>query len=502
MKRFLIGTILLLLAGSGLRAQHILDLPEALTMPVPPERMTVEQIVARADSLHRAYRFQEALELYMDTDQMQKAAFSQNGLNLMDLCAKPHVVARQRFSRKDFFLYYPLPQHAWHPSPNQLDSSDSYPLYYPKGADVIYFSARDRAGTRSLFVTEDMDSTWRSPRHLGEAHLSIGNEVFPMLSPDGQTLYFASDGLAGVGGFDLYSSRWDAENGRWSAPMNMGFPFNSPADDLLFCETQDGKYTLFASNRDCSRDSVYVYVLDRSSIDSREPVRDVSELAELATLKAVKDPSRMDAASAMSSAPQGNANTRLYARKMEEARALRDAISKEDGQAARDSLLALLEEVNLEIRLVEQSFLQSGVVGQTEDREVVGASLSYTFAKNAMGSRFKLRMGAPLETSTFRVMPVGRFAPDNKLPDGIVYQIVLFSSAGHAGLDDLRGVSPVYERLGSNLRYTYATGLYRHYVSALLDLNSVRVLGFPAAHIVAYRDGRPIPVSVAQNEEE
>jgi len=501
MKRILSGIFLLLVAGSHLSAQNILDRPVALEMPIAPERMTPEKIVALADSLFQAYRFQEAQELYMVVGEKRKAALAQNGLNLMDVCVKPHVVARQRFSRKDFYLYYPLEAHAWHAGPNQLDSSGLYPLYYPKGADVIYYSARDRAGTRSLFVTEDLDSLWRAPRHLGEAHLSTGSEIFPLLSPDGQTLYFASDGLAGVGGFDLYSCRWDAESGRWGAPRNMGFPFNSPADDFLFCETQDGKYTLFASNRACSKDSVYVYVLDRASLGEREPVRDFAVLADLAELKAVKDPTRMDAASAMSSAPRENANTRLYARKMDEARALRDAISKENVQAARDSLLSLLEEVNLEIRLVEQSFLHSGVVAQAEDKEVVGASLSYTFAKNAMGGRFKLRVGTQAEASTFRVMPVGKFAADSKLPDGIIYQIVLFTSAGHAGLDDIRGVTPVYERLGANLRYTYSTGLYRHYASALLDLNSVRVLGFPEAHIVAYRDGRPIPVSVALNEE-
>ena len=501
MKHFLTGFLVLLASASLLSAQSILDRPVPMTMPVAPERPTKEQLVCRADSLHRAYRFRDALELYQLAGETAGAVRAQNGLNLMDLCAKPRVVARQRFSRKDFFLYYPLPQRAWYAAPNQLDSTDSYPLYFPKGADAIYYSARDRAGTRSLFVTEDTDSTWRAPRLLGESLLSVGTEIFPMLSPDGQTLYFASDGLFGVGGFDLYMSRWDAESGRWSLPVNMGFPYNSPSDDFLLCDTQDGKYTLFASNRACSADSVYVYVLERESLHKREAVRDAAALSALAALKSEKDLARMDAASAMSGAPQGNANTRLYARKMEEARKLRDAISKENIQAARDSLLGLLEEVNLEIRLVEQTFLQSGVVDPVEDKEVVGASLGYTFAKNAMGGKFKLRLDPQEGEPTFRVMPVGRFSPDKQLPEGIIYQIVLFTSAGHAGLDELRGVSPVYERLGANLRYTYSTGQYRHYANALLDLNTVRVLGFPEAHIVAYRDGRPVPVQLARQEE-
>ena len=342
------GIVFLLLAtGFSLSAQHVMDRPVPLEMPVAPARPSLEQVLAKADSLYKAYCFQDAVDLYLSVGREGEAVLAQNAANMMDFCADPHVVARQRFSRKDFYLYYPLAPHAWRTSPNPLDSLEGYPLYYPKGADAIYYSTRDRAGTRSLFVTEDLDSLWRAPRLLGESLLSTGTEVFPMLSPDGQTLYFSSDGLFGVGGLDLYMSRWDAESGRWGIPVNMGFPFNSPADDFLLCDTEDGKYTLFASNRECSRDSVYVYVLERESLQKREAVRDAAELSALAALKAVKDLARMDAASAMSGAPQENANTRLYARKMDEARKLRDAISRENVQAARDSLLSLLEEVNL-----------------------------------------------------------------------------------------------------------------------------------------------------------
>ena len=510
MKRFLTGLAVLFLATE-------------LSLPA-------QDAVTRADSLHRSYRFQEAIDLYLKAGREDKAAVSQNALNMTDFCASPHVVARQRFSRKDFFLFYPLKPHGWHPSPNPLDSLEGFPLYYPKGDDVIYFSARDRAGTRSLFVTEDLDSAWRAPRLAGEALTSTGSEIFPMLSPDGKTLYFASDGLFGMGGYDLYSCTWDPETASWSDPVNLGFPFSSPADDFLLMDTEDGKYTLFASNRDCSRDSVYIYVLEYESSRARKPVRGYEDLRRIAALRPVADPGRMDAGSAVSTGIPGNANTRLYARKMEEARALRDSIYLNEraldalrvllsqaNEAEKANLTArilekenallplrrLLEETNLEIRLVEQTFLQSGVVSssESEDREVVGAGLSYTFAKNAMGSRLKMRVNRHPASTSFRVMPVGRFATDNTLPAGIVYQIEMFSSPRHASLDDIQGLSPVYERLSSNLRYTYSVGIYPTYVSALLDLNVVRLLGFPGARITAYRDGRPIPVSLARTEE-
>lgn len=502
MKRILSGILFLLSAGlSSLQAQNIMDAPVPITMPVAPARLSPDEILARADSLHRAYRFEDAIGLYLSLGEEGKAAASQHALNMTDFCANPQVVARQRFSRKDFFLYYPLEPHAWHASPNPLDSLQGYPLYFPKGADVIYFSAPDRSGSRSLFVTEDLDSLWRAPRHIGERLLSTGSEIFPMLSPDGKTLYFASDGLFGMGGYDLYSSSWDEESASWGDPVNMGFPFSSPADDFLLVDTADGKYTLFASNRECSRDSVYIYVLDYGSSRQRKPVHSPEELQRIASLRPSADPSRIDNGSAVQSATVGNANTRLYIRKMEEARVLLDSISVARTPAKLDSLRALLEEVNLELRLVEQTFLQSGVVTTAEDREVVGADLGYTFAKNAMGGRLKMKVGRHPSHASFRVAPVGRFAQDRTLPPGIVYQIELFTSPRHASLEDIHGLTPVYERLSSQLRYTYSVGTYPTYVSALLDLNVIRSLGFPEARIMAYRDGRPIPVSLARNEE-
>ena len=509
---------------------------------VLPDVSPQEKLIARADSLHRACRFQEALNLYLSVPGAQlsaperkklyaKMAASQNGLNMTEFCADPHVVACQRFSRKDFFLYYPLKPQGWHSSPNPLDSLSGLPLYAPKENDLIYYSALDRAGCLSLFYTEDLDSLWRAPRLAGESLLSTGNEIFPMLSPDGRTLYFASDGLFGMGGFDLYASAWDDETGSWGTPVNLGFPFSSPADDYLLMDTEDGKYTLFASNRACSADSVYIYVLEHEPSWDRNPVRRYEDLQRIVSLQPVKDLSRIDNTAALADNRQGNANTRLYMRKMEEARALRDSIYRHERvldalreslsqatesevtallsdrirekEKALEPLRALLEETNLEIRLVEQSFLQSGVVSASGsgDREVVGAGLSYTFSKKPMGGKLKMKVARHASRSSFRIMPVGRFATDNTLPPGLVYQIEVFSSPRHADVDDLHGLSPVNERLSPQLRYTYSVGLYARYADALLDLNTVRSLGFPDARIVAYREGRPIPVRVARQEE-
>lgn len=506
------------------------------------ERTTAKERIARGDSLHRAYRFEEALSCYLSVpgNQLQpgqqeeldrKIGLSQNALNMTDFCADPHVVARQRFSRKDFFLFYPLKSQSWHPSPNVLDSLGGFPVYFPKGENTIYYSAPDRGGSRSLFVTENLDSCWRAPQLLGESLISTGSDIFPMLSPDGKTLYFASDGLYGMGGYDLYASTWDEQAGCWGDPVNLGFPYNSPADDFLLMHTEDEEYTLFASNRDCAPDSVYIYVLEYQRSPSRKAVRNHEDLVRIASLRPVVDPARLDNGSAMEDLTANNTNTRLYKRKMDEARALRDSIYRHEKvlDALRDRLARaaeeekatltaqirdketrllplrqMLEDTNFEIRLVEQTFLQTGVVSASEndDREVVGADRSYAFSKKPMGGKLKMKVAAPAVNRSFRRAPVGRFAQDNTLPAGLVYQIQLFTSMRHATLEEIGGLSPVYERLSSNLRYTYSVGIFSTYREALSQLSLVRSLGFPEARIVAFRDGRSIPVREARMTEE
>ena len=524
--------------------RRILSILFSLLAAAPCLRAQTDSLLREGDRLHRQYRFEEAMACFAaasastqdsDTLEMLRARNrqSQNALNLTDFCSNPVVVSRQRFSRKDFFLFYPLKNQGWRTVPNSLDpSEDGFPTYAPKGDRAVYFSAPDATGARNLYVTRDQDTLWSAPELMGEKLLSAGNEVFPMLSADGKTLIFASDGLYGMGGYDLYRSVWDEEAGAWGEPENLGFPYSSPGDDFLLSDSPDGRYTLFASNRDCSRDSVYIYVLEKQKSTGRTPVHDPEALARMASLNPLDDPARLDHGSAVAEeeAP-GNDDTRLYRERMTEVRALRDSVyvhermlddlrirrtADVDGQtdlslrilaqeAELTTLRSRLEEANKALRRVEQSFLRQGAVPASDraDREVVGARSGYTFSKRTFGARLKMKVAqAPaLSEGSFKVAPAGRIVQGTTLPGGLVYQIQLFTSARHATLDEIHGLSPVYERITSSLRYTYSVGVFRTFSEALSQLNTVRRLGFPDAAVVAFMDGRPVPVADARRAE-
>ncbi len=187
-----------------------------------------------------------------DSLALLRAIEKQNYAALSAYAADLTVVATKKVPRADFFLWLGhLREGSWGADGN----------WYPQETDVLYLSLPGTDSTLSVVWSHPLDTAWSRPEVICPEAASRGSEIFPMLSPDGRRLYFASDGLSGIGGYDLYVAHWDAGKKRWGGVQNLGFPYNSKGDDLLFCDTPDGRYSLLVSNRDCGRDEVVIYVL-------------------------------------------------------------------------------------------------------------------------------------------------------------------------------------------------------------------------------------------------
>jgi outer membrane protein OmpA-like peptidoglycan-associated protein len=90
---------------------------------------------------------------------------------------------------------------------------------------------------------------WSKPAPFANSINSDFNEDSPYLSPDEQTIYFASDGHRSMGGYDIFKSTFDPTSQTWSEPKNLGFPLNSPEDELHFKMNTNQKSGYFTSNR-------------------------------------------------------------------------------------------------------------------------------------------------------------------------------------------------------------------------------------------------------------
>lgn len=513
-----------------------------------PAQVSPTRLLMKADSSRMAYNFQDAVKYCeaavdaLDSTSSAKAEeqllLARNGLNMMGFCSQPVVVAKQTFPLQDFLLFYPLKDFSWRKSPNQLDSLGgdnlSRAVYVPDGSRDIYYSAKDEEGIRNIYATHLADSLWSVPALINEQLTSSSDEIYPMLSPDGQSLYFASKGLYGMGGYDLYVSQWNKETGDWDVPVNMGFPYSSPYDDFLFVNTEDGKYSIFASNRECGRDSVTIYVLEYDGMPVRKAVTEVDELRELAALNPAGNHPGIDNGSAVSG--ETDESTRKYMDKMREVRSLRDSVARfgknldklrsglataSDEEKARitaeitdkemmlPTLNSTLNAAVKELQNIEMDFLANGIVIDTRklqaeaDKEIVGASSGYTFSKNSYGPDLRLDIRKPKPTFdySFMILPEGRFAESNTLPDGLVYQIRIFTLSRKASVADLNGLSPVFERTTTSGKHAYSAGLFKSYKDALSNLNKVKKRGFRDAQIDAFLNGQVIGVSKARELE-
>ena len=85
-----------------------------------------------------------------------------------------------------------------------------------------------------------------------------GREESVQIHPDGQTLYFSSDGHPGMGSLDIYLSRLD-ETGQWGKPENMGYPINTFKEENSTLVSSSGEFAYFASNRDGGEGSLDLY---------------------------------------------------------------------------------------------------------------------------------------------------------------------------------------------------------------------------------------------------
>jgi outer membrane protein OmpA-like peptidoglycan-associated protein len=138
---------------------------------------------------------------------------------------------------------------------------------------TIYF-ASDRTGGRGgldIWKTElKADGKWGIPVNLGPEVNTPANEDAPFIHPDQKTLFFTSDGHSTMGGNDIFKSR--LSGGKWSRPENMGYPINTTANDNYFTLLADGKRAYFSSDRKGGQGAQDIYYIDMPENASTVPL--------------------------------------------------------------------------------------------------------------------------------------------------------------------------------------------------------------------------------------
>ncbi len=150
---------------------------------------------------------------------------------------------------------------------------DAQPAIAPD-SKTIYFSSERPGGQggKDLWVTTRLpNGRYTEPQNLGPQINTPGDEQAPFIHPDGQTLYFTSDGLPGMGRNDLYFSRRQPD-GSWGQPQNLGYPINTKGDEGTLIVSLDGKTAYFAAKLPGSAGSLDIYAFDLPAHARPQPV--------------------------------------------------------------------------------------------------------------------------------------------------------------------------------------------------------------------------------------
>lgn len=254
-----------------------------------------------------AYDFDAALDRYSKYAALKKKAGKPvdesaerfaNGIreaaSMLERVEKLVVIDSISVPKEDFFRRYRLPRSA-----GSLRGSDALPfagkeslrtvVYTNEGDDFKMWAEPDSVGNLQLFESSRLtDGSWSEPLQTPEDLSGGGNAAYPFMMADGVTLYFASDGEGSIGGYDIFRSNRDSQTGEYMPPQNLGFPYNSPANDYMLAIDELTGAGWWATDRNADNpDELTIYVFVPSEFRSNyEP--DLDNLPDLARISDYK----------------------------------------------------------------------------------------------------------------------------------------------------------------------------------------------------------------------
>jgi len=150
--------------------------------------------------------------------------------------------------------------------------------------EQLYFTSNRAGGYggMDIYVSNKLpNGEWGPAQNLGTIVNSAKDEIGPFIHPDNVTLFFSSKSHTNMGGFDIFFTTKN-ENGEWDEPTNIGYPINTPFDDIFYMPTPDGTRAYYASQKagGTGRNDIYLMTLPESEEKSLTVMSGVITLAD------------------------------------------------------------------------------------------------------------------------------------------------------------------------------------------------------------------------------
>jgi tetratricopeptide (TPR) repeat protein len=152
-------------------------------------------------------------------------------------------------SERDDYGVYKTPV----PLDKTIDSDkDEIAATITPDGNTIYFASNRSGGMggTDLYVSKRLPGgKWGEAMNLGKEINTANDEDFPNISPDGKMLYFSSNGHTSMGGYDIFHAEWSVDSSKWKNVKNLGFPINTTMDDNNFRVSYSGRYGYISAVR-------------------------------------------------------------------------------------------------------------------------------------------------------------------------------------------------------------------------------------------------------------
>ncbi|MDD4923048.1 MAG: tetratricopeptide repeat protein, partial [Bacteroidales bacterium] len=163
-------------------------------------------------------------------------------------------VNRNSYRTKNMELYIQTQTNGWWDLPKSFAYNDvqKYSIGHAvlsHDEKVLYYVSNKpggHGGTDIWYSELQADGSWGKPCNAGDVINTSGDEMFPVIGPDG-FLYYSSNGLPGMGELDIFCSKGNRD--QWQKPVNMRYPVNSPSDDFSYILNENRTDGYLSSNR-------------------------------------------------------------------------------------------------------------------------------------------------------------------------------------------------------------------------------------------------------------
>ncbi len=272
------------------------------------ERRIREAYRYLAKSYAHEYRFQEAKEAWESYfSQMEKAKksiedfqaeFKQVNIGRQMMRSIQNITVIDSFVvNKDVFLdAYHLSRESGSLIPynrffkKEKDTNPEAMVYLTEMKNKIYYSTLSSDSIIQIYTSNLLGNKWEDGIPLQGLPTNCPIN-YPYMLSDGATFYYAAKHEESLGGYDIFVTRYDAENDRFLRAENIGMPFNSPANDYMYAFDEFNNLGWFATERFQPEGKVCIYVFipneGNHTLDENSFTTD--SLCKRAKLSSIKD---------------------------------------------------------------------------------------------------------------------------------------------------------------------------------------------------------------------